>query len=86
VQLTIYALALARRIGLPLKAFKCAWFDEHDYFEFFPLQGVYRTKSGVAAVSCGKGANRCRASVFLRRTIPAESIDPAHFPQISRKH
>jgi ATP-dependent exoDNAse (exonuclease V) beta subunit len=41
VQLTIYALALSRRLELPLKAFKCAWFDEHDYFEFFPLQGVY---------------------------------------------
>ncbi len=43
VQLTIYALALSRRAGLPLKNFKCAWFDERDYFEFFPLQGVYRT-------------------------------------------
>jgi transposase-like protein len=41
VQLTIYALALSRRVQLPLKGFKCAWFDEHDYFEFFPLQGVY---------------------------------------------
>jgi len=41
VQLTIYALALARRIGLPLKLFKCAWFDEKDYFEFYPLTGVY---------------------------------------------
>jgi PD-(D/E)XK nuclease superfamily len=41
VQLTIYALALARRANLPLKNFKCAWFDEKDYFEFFPLQGVY---------------------------------------------
>ena len=41
VQLTIYALALARRANLPLKAFKCAWFDEKDYFEFFPLTGVY---------------------------------------------
>jgi ATP-dependent exoDNAse (exonuclease V) beta subunit len=41
VQLTIYALALARRTRLPLKAFKCAWFDEKDYFEFFPLTGVY---------------------------------------------
>jgi len=41
VQLTIYALALARRIGLPLKLFKCGWFDEKDYFEFYPLQGVY---------------------------------------------
>jgi ATP-dependent exoDNAse (exonuclease V) beta subunit len=41
VQLTIYALALSRRTNLPLKSFKCAWFDEKDYFEFFPLQGVY---------------------------------------------
>lgn len=42
VQLTVYALALARRTGLPLKLFKCAWFDEKDYFEFYPLTGVYR--------------------------------------------
>ena len=41
VQLTIYALALSRRCNLPLKSFKCAWFDEKDYFEFYPLQGVY---------------------------------------------
>jgi ATP-dependent exoDNAse (exonuclease V) beta subunit len=44
VQLTIYALALARRTGLPLKFFKCGWFDEKDYFEFFPLQGVYKPR------------------------------------------
>jgi ATP-dependent exoDNAse (exonuclease V) beta subunit len=41
VQLTIYALALAQRANLPLKIFKCAWFDEKDYFEFFPLTAVY---------------------------------------------
>jgi ATP-dependent exoDNAse (exonuclease V) beta subunit len=44
VQLTIYALALARRTGLPLTFFKCGWFDEKDYFEFFPLEGVYRRR------------------------------------------
>ena len=44
IQLTIYALALARRANLPLKYFKCAWFDEKDYFEFFPLKGVYSPK------------------------------------------
>jgi ATP-dependent exoDNAse (exonuclease V) beta subunit len=44
VQLTIYALALARRTSLPLKFFKCGWFDEKDYFDFFPLQGVYRRR------------------------------------------
>src|ERR1700675_5050605 len=41
VQLTIYALALARRSGLPLKFFKCGWFDEKDYFDFYALQAVY---------------------------------------------
>lgn len=45
VQLTIYALALARRANLPLKHFKCAWFDEKDYFEFFPLKGVYQRRA-----------------------------------------
>ncbi len=44
VPLTIYALALARRAGLPLKVFKCGWFDEKDYFEFYPLQGVYPSR------------------------------------------
>jgi len=51
VQLTIYALALARRSGLPLKYFKCAWFDEKDYFEFFPLQGVYAMKPRAKGTS-----------------------------------
>jgi hypothetical protein len=40
-QLTIYALALSRRTGLPVKAFKCTWFDDQDYFEFYPLPSVY---------------------------------------------
>ena len=40
-QLTIYALALSRKLNLPLYFFKCAWFDESNYFEFFPLHAVY---------------------------------------------
>ncbi len=40
-QLTIYALALSRKLNLPLYCFKCAWFDESNYFEFFPLNCVY---------------------------------------------
>ena len=43
-QLLIYALALASRTKLDLKSFKCAWFDEEDYFEFFPLHLVYSQK------------------------------------------
>ena len=39
-QLTIYALALSRKLNLPSYYFKCAWFDENNYFEFFPLHAV----------------------------------------------
>lgn len=44
-QLTIYALALARLTGIRLYHFKCAWFDDKDYFEFFPLHVVYKKKN-----------------------------------------
>ncbi len=44
-QLTIYALALASRTKLPISYFKCAWFDEKNYFEFFPLHCVYKNKN-----------------------------------------
>jgi len=43
-QLTLYALALASRTKLALKDFKCAWFDESNYYEFFPLHVVYKLK------------------------------------------
>jgi transposase-like protein len=35
-QLTIYALALSHLTGISLFDFKCAWFNEHQYCEFFP--------------------------------------------------
>ncbi len=43
-QLTIYALALASRAKLAVKDFKCAWFDENNYYEFFPLHVVYKLR------------------------------------------
>lgn len=43
-QLTLYALALSRLTTLRLYHFKCAWFDEDDYFEFYPLHVVYKKK------------------------------------------
>jgi ATP-dependent exoDNAse (exonuclease V) beta subunit len=44
-QLTIYALALSRLTSLRLYNFKCAWFDEDDYYEFYPLHVVYKKKA-----------------------------------------
>ena len=41
-QLTSYALALSHLTGLKLMDFKCAWFDENHYFEFFPLHIVHK--------------------------------------------
>ncbi len=43
-QLTLYAMALSRLTGLRLFEFKCAWFDENNYFEFFPLHVLYKPK------------------------------------------
>lgn len=43
-QLMIYALALSRLTGLKLYHFKCGWFDEKSYHEFFPLHVVHKKK------------------------------------------
>ena len=45
-QLTLYAMALPRLTGLRMFDFKCAWFDENDYFEFYPLHVVHKPKKG----------------------------------------
>jgi len=45
-QLTLYAMALSRLTGLRLFEFKCAWFDEQDYFEFYPLHVLHKPKKG----------------------------------------
>jgi ribosomal protein L37AE/L43A len=67
VQLTVYALALARRTGLPLRYFKCGWFDEKDYFEFFPLTGVYpRKMAGLAAHSLSSSSIFHGASIKVQ--------------------
>jgi ATP-dependent exoDNAse (exonuclease V) beta subunit len=44
-QLTIYALALSRLTGLRLYDFKCAWFNQDHYYEFFPLHVVHKIHS-----------------------------------------
>jgi PD-(D/E)XK nuclease superfamily len=41
-QLTIYALALSHLTGLKLFDIKCAWFNEHEYCEFFPRSLIAR--------------------------------------------
>ena len=54
-QLTLYALALSRLTGLRLFHFKCAWFDEKDYFEFFPLHVVYKRNRGRQRIKTIEG-------------------------------
>ncbi len=49
-QLTWYALALSRLTGLRLYEFVCAWFDDKNYFEFYPLHVVMKkTRRGGKA-------------------------------------
>ncbi|MCX6790353.1 MAG: hypothetical protein NTV60_02375 [Candidatus Kaiserbacteria bacterium] len=44
-QLTWYALALSRLTGLRLFEFKCAWFDDKDFYEFYPLHVVKKLQT-----------------------------------------
>lgn len=41
-QLLTYALAIEQMTGIALERMKCAWFDEHDYFEFSPAEALRR--------------------------------------------
>ncbi|MBA4173803.1 MAG: hypothetical protein C0511_14415 [Hyphomicrobium sp.] len=52
-QLTLYALALSRLTGIDIYHFKCAWFDDEDYFDFYPrhLFQPRRTARGPEARS-----------------------------------
>jgi len=43
-QLVLYALALSRLTGIRLYHMRCAWFDQNNYYEFFPLHVVYKLK------------------------------------------
>jgi hypothetical protein len=40
--LMVHALALSRRTDLRLYDFTCAWFDDQNYFEFYPLHVVHK--------------------------------------------
>jgi len=55
-QLTLYALALSRLTGIRVFHFKCAWFDDKDYFEFYPLHLVYKkTKARRKKINTKEG-------------------------------
>ncbi len=43
-QLIVYALALDSETKLAVKDFKVAWFDEKNYYEFYPLHAVYNKR------------------------------------------
>jgi hypothetical protein len=36
-QLFLYAIGLSFRTNINLKNFRCAWFDENNYYEFDPI-------------------------------------------------
>jgi len=44
-QLFFYALALSVRTGIWLRNFRCAWFDENNYYEFNPNLIILRNEN-----------------------------------------
>ena len=70
-QLTLYAMALSRLTGLRLFEFKCAWFDEKDYFEFFPLHVLHKTK----------GATR-RRNIVTKEGVYSVNLNPQKLEKV----
>lgn len=76
-QLTWYALALSRLTGLRLFEFKCAWFDDKDYYEFYPLHIVKKIQRPAAGVAGSKRKPRKRMVRFRDGTkveVPNENV------------
>jgi hypothetical protein len=76
-QLTWYALALSRLTGLRLFEFTCAWFDEKDYFEFYPLHVVKKIQRPAAGVDGISKRPRKRFANFKDGTkveVPRENL------------
>ena len=63
-QLTWYAMALSRLTGLRLFHFVCGWFDEKEYFQFYPLHVVKKLRP--------KSANPRRKIVHFKDGTKAE--------------
>lgn len=72
-QLTLYAMALSRLTGLRLFEFKCAWFDEKDYFEFYPLHVLHKPKK---ARRRRKVATKEGIYAVNRNEVKVESLRP----------
>ena len=74
-QLTWYALALSRLTGLRLYNFVCGWFDEKEYFQFYPLHVVKKLQRSAAGVA---GSKRRRRYVHFKDgtkvAIPDEDV------------
>jgi len=68
-QLTIYAMALSRLTGLRLFEFKCAWFDEKDYFEFYPLHVLYKPSKTRRRKTVATTEGRYRINQEVKKVV-----------------
>lgn len=77
-QLTWYALALSRLTGLRLFNFTCAWFDEHGYYQFYPLHVVKKMRHGKVRRNARATSARGRRMVYFKDGTTAE-VPQKHF-------
>ena len=78
-QLTWYALALSRLTGLRLFEFTCAWFDEKDYYQFFPLHVVKKIGSTRRQSRHGDGKKPRKRVVYFKDgtkvEVPRDNVE-----------
>ena len=70
-QITLYALAPSHLTGIPLFDFKCAWFNERQYCEFFPRPRPQEHPLSAAACAGPRPGARTRAPRRAARNVEA---------------
>lgn len=69
-QLAIYALALSRLTGIKLFDIKCAWFNEHEYCEFFPRALLaQRPRTGRGEMARNSSGPKPAARATAKNTV-----------------
>ena len=67
---TIYALALSRLTGIKLFDIKCAWFNEHEYCEFFPRALLaQRPRTGRGEMARNSSGPKPAARATAKNTV-----------------
>jgi len=86
-QLFVYFLCLAKRTNVPMRYFRCAWFDDSGYYEFNPNKVMWLLNQGKV-LKVGEGLNERQKKALelieLGERVSNKDLQEL-FPDVTRK-